>query len=100
MGDDIVKGTSQWKGIRVTVKLTIQTLGSGWNISWDINGDMKRNKQVEKLDGWTIFIVVSYQLGVGEGSDFDKSSCTRGHWDIDHSHVLNVWQHVGHGYSI
>lgn len=27
---DIVKGTSQWKGIRVTVKLTIQTLGRGW----------------------------------------------------------------------
>ena len=24
VGDDIVKGTSQWKGIRVTVKLTIQ----------------------------------------------------------------------------
>merc|ERR1711862_864943 len=24
MGDDIVRGTSQWKGIRVTVKLTIQ----------------------------------------------------------------------------
>ena len=27
VGDDIVKGTSQWKGIRVTVKLTIQKLG-------------------------------------------------------------------------
>ena len=27
VGDDIVKGTSQWKGIRVTVKLTIQLLG-------------------------------------------------------------------------
>ena len=26
VGDDIVKGTSQWKGIRVTVKLTIQML--------------------------------------------------------------------------
>ncbi|CAJ1378132.1 unnamed protein product [Effrenium voratum] len=24
VGDDIVKGTSAWKGIRVTVKLTIQ----------------------------------------------------------------------------
>merc|ERR1711865_824261 len=24
VGDDIVKGTSQWKGIRVTVRLTIQ----------------------------------------------------------------------------
>eukprot|EP00435_Cladocopium_sp_Y103_P043755 s21_g12.t1 len=51
VGDDIVKGTSQWKGIRVTVKLTIQTPGLKPGLPRHLPPDEKE----ELGQGWSEF---------------------------------------------
>ncbi|KAF8356149.1 hypothetical protein PRIPAC_97772 [Pristionchus pacificus] len=62
VGDDIAKATGDWKGLKVTCKLTIQNLKHNGNITFDallkIARIMRPRSMAHKLEGTVLEILI------------------------------------------